>query len=164
MWTFFQDKILCPLNIGVPKEKFHCIRCFSKYCNKWWGYSEVATHWPPQLWWQHQISLCQLLWAHNGTFSKHEMSVDRFLHKNRCNIFPPYKWQRILWAPWCTAELWHSLNSFIKKYCFHQSKIEFISSCCCVISSIIINNIKFCLFEKGIQISQWSNGQEGNNP
>ena len=69
MWTFFQDKILCPLNIGVPKEKFHCIRCFSKYCNKWWGYSEVATHWPPQLWWQHQISLCQLLWAHNNVSS-----------------------------------------------------------------------------------------------
>ena len=25
MLPFFQDQILCPLNGGVPKEKFHCM-------------------------------------------------------------------------------------------------------------------------------------------
>ena len=69
-----------------PKGEVPLYTMFFKVLQQDLLYSEVALHWPPQLWWQHQISLCQLLWAHNGTFSNHEMSIDRFPHKNRCNF------------------------------------------------------------------------------
>ena len=40
MWTFFQDKIVvcpewrCPLNRGVPKERFHCKLCRGRCVEK----------------------------------------------------------------------------------------------------------------------------------
>ena len=54
MSTFFRDQILCPLNGGVPKERFHCLHCMYNSVRAAMSLSPVESlynYWSPKWMW-----------------------------------------------------------------------------------------------------------------